>query len=363
MLLNYFKIAFRVIARQKLFSIINITGLAIGLASFILIASYVKNELSYDGSFTHADRIYRVAANLHLESGPSVRAVTSPPMAGIIHEDFPDVEKVLRIGKSYRSLSYQGKTFFDIKLYTADSTFFDLFDFSFAEGNRETALSQPNAIVLTRQAAKKYFGEENPLGKSMALSDTITLMVTGILKESPEYSHLDFDCIYSRTTIVKPYQEPKDSWFNNNFYTYVLLKPSTSPKDLEAKFPQMLDKHMGADRRKSIWYELYLQPITDIHLRSSLKAEMEANSSMSVIYIFGSIAVFILLIASINFMNLSTAKAVKRANEVGIRKTAGALRSQLVSQFLAESLLLSLVSSCLALVIAQIALPAFNTLL
>src|SRR5882672_3554815 len=209
MLLNYFKIAFRVIARQKLFSIINITGLAIGLASFILIASYVKNELSYDGSFTNADRIYRVAANLHLESGPSVRAVTSPPMAGIIHEDFPEVEKVLRISRSSRPLSYQDKTFFDIKLYTADSSFFDLFDFSFAAGHPANALSQPNSIVLTSQAAMKYFGNENPLGKQMALSDTITLMVTGILNDSPDHSHLDFDCLYSRTTIIKPYQEPK----------------------------------------------------------------------------------------------------------------------------------------------------------
>jgi putative ABC transport system permease protein len=284
-------------------------------------------------------------------------------MAGIIHEDFPEIEKVLRIGRSSRSLSYQDKTFFDIKLYTADSSFFDLFDFSFAAGDKATALSQPNSIVLTAVAAKKYFGNENPLGKPMALSDTITLMVTGILNESPDHSHLDFDCVYSRTTVVKPYEEPKDSWFNNNFCTYVLLKPSASYKDLEAKFPEMLDKHMGADRKKSIWYELFLQPITDIHLRSSLKAEMEPNSSMSVIYVFGSIALFILLIASINFMNLSTAKAAKRANEVGIRKTAGALRRQLVTQFLTESFLLSLVSSVLAIVIAQLALPAFNTLL
>ncbi len=363
MLLNYFIVALRVIARQKLFSFINIVGLAIGLASVLLISSYVKHELSYDRSFTNANRIYRVAANLHLESGPSIRAVTSPPLAGIIHEDFPEVEKVLRIGRSSRSLSYQDKTFFDIKLITADSSFFDVFDFPVALGDRATALSQPNSIVLTKQAAQKYFGDESPLGKQMALSDTITLMVTGILKVSPDHSHLDFDGIYSRTTIVKPYQEPKDTWFNNNFYTYVLLKPSASSKDLEAKLPQMLDKHMGADRKKSIWYELFLQPITDIHLRSSLKAEMEANSSMSVIYVFGSIALFILLIASINFMNLSTAKAAKRANEVGIRKTAGAMRSQLVSQFLAESLLLSLVSSALALVIAQMTLPAFNTLL
>ena len=363
MLLNYFKIAFRVIARQKLFSVINIIGLAIGLASFLLIASYVNHELSYDRGFTNANRIYRVAANLHLESGPSIRAVTSPPIAGIIHEEFPEIEKVLRIGRSSRPLSYQDKTFFDIKLITADSSFFDLFDFPFAAGDKATALSQPNSIVLSQQAARRYFGEEPALGKQMALSDTISLMVTGILNESPDHSHLDFDCIYSRTTIVKPYEEPKDSWFNNNFYTYVLLKPSTSPKDLEAKFPQMLDKHMGADRKKSIWYELFLQPLTDIHLRSSLKAEIEANSNMNVIYVFGSIAMFILLIASINFMNLSTAKAAKRANEVGIRKTAGALRGQLVSQFLAESLLVSLVSSVLALVIAQLALPVFNTLL
>jgi len=363
MLSNYFKIALRVFARQKLFSFINITGLAIGLASFLLISLYVNHELSYDQFFTNAHRIYRVAATLHLESGPSIRALTSPPMAGIIHEDFPEVEKVVRISRSFRPLSFQEKTFFDTKLYVADSTFFDLFDFSFAAGNKANALSQPNSIVLTAQAAKKYFGNENPLGKQMALSDTITLMVTGILNESSDHSHLDFDCLYSRTTIVKPFQEPKDNWFNNAYYTYVLLKPSTSYRDLEAKFPQMLDKHMGADRKKSIWYEFFLQPITDIHLRSSLKGEMEANSSMNVIYVFGSIALFILLIASINFMNLSTAKAAKRANEVGIRKTAGALRSQLVSQFLAESLLLSLVSSVLALVIAQLALPSFNTLL
>ncbi len=362
MFLHYLKIALRVITRQKLFSAINVVGLSIGLASFILISIFIRHELSYDQMFTNADRVYRLAANLHLESGPSLRAVTSPPMAGIIHDEFPEVEKIARIGRSSRPLSYQDKTFLDTKLFTADSTFFDLFDFPFEAGDKATALTQPNSIVLTPTTARKYFGDVNPLGKQMTLSDTISLMVTGVLRDAPDHSHLDFDCLYSRTTVVKPYQESKDDWFNNNFYTYLLLKPSSSPRDLEARFPEMLDKRMGADRRQSIWYELFLQPIASIHLHSSLRGEIKPNGSMGLVYTFGSIAIFILLIASINFMNLSTAKAARRANEVGIRKTAGALRRQLILQFLGESLLLSIVSAALALILVQASIPAFDTL-
>lgn len=363
MLSNYLKIGLRVFTRQKLFSSINTLGLAIGLASSLLIALFVRHELTFDRSFKNADRIFRVAATLHLETGPSVRAVTPPPMAGIIHEEFPEVEKILRIGKSSRPLSYGDKSFPDLTLLTADSTFFELFDYPLAAGDPATALSQPNAVVLTKDVARRYFGTAEALGKQMALSDTITLTVTGIINETTEHSHLHFDALYSRTTIVKPYEEPKDNWFQNSFYTYVLLFPSTSPGALERKFPQMLDKHMGTDRKKSVWYELFLQPVTDIHLHSSLRAEMETNSSMSVMYAFGSITCFILLVACINFMNLSTAKASKRANEIGIRKTAGALRIQLIGQFLTESLLLVALSSVIAVVLAQLMLPAFNTLM
>lgn len=363
MVRNYFKIAFRVLLNQKLFSAINIVGLAIGLASCLLISLYLHHELTYDSSFTHSDRIYRLAATLHLESGPSTRAVTSPPMAGIIHNDFPEVEKTLRIGRSERQLSVGDKTFPDINLITADSSFFDLFDFPFAEGDRLTALSQPNSIVLTPKAAHLYFGNENPIGKQMALSDTITLTVTGLLKESTTHSHLEFDCIYSRTTVVKPYQEPKDNWFSNNFYTYILLKPTTSHNELQAKFSTMLDKHMGEDRKQTIWYELFLQPLKDIHLHSALKSEIKPNGAMGIVKTFGAIGLFTLLIASINFMNLSTAKAAKRANEVGIRKVSGAHRLQLIKQFLTESIVLSISSSLIALMFAQLALPAFNQLL
>lgn len=362
MLFNYFKIAIRVITRQRRFTAINVIGLSIGLASFALIAVYLKHELSYDRAFTNADRIYRVAATLHLESGPSTRARTAPPFASIFKEEFPEIVSAVRIGQSYRPLSYGDKTFFDVRLFTADSTFFDLFDFPFASGDRATALTQPNTIVLTPEAARKYFGDEDPLGKQMTLSDTINLLVTGVLKSAPDHSHLDFDCIYSRTTVVKPHQESVDSWYSNNFYTYILLEPSASAAAIDAKFPAVLDKHMGADRKSTLWYEFFLQPVQDIHLYSSLSGEIEPNGSMNVIYAFGSIAVFILLIAAINFMNLSTAKAAKRANEVGIRKTAGASRRQLITQFLGESILLSVASALLALLAVQIALPSFSTL-
>lgn len=363
MLINYFKIAIRVFTRQKLFSVINTAGLAIGLASALLIALYVRHELNFDRSFSKADRIYRVAATLHLESGPSVRAVTSPPMAGIIRQEIPEVEKVLRIGRSFRPLSVGDKTFLDLNLLTSDSSFFDFFDFPLLAGNPSTALAQPNAVVLTEETARKYFGTADALGKQMALSDTITLTVTGIIGATSEHTHLSFDALYSRTTLVKPHEERTDNWFQNGFYTYVLLNPSASPESVVARFPEMLDKHMGADRKKSIWYELFLQSVTDIHLHSSLRAEMKPNSNMSIIYTFGSIAFFILLVASINFMNLSTAKATKRANEIGIRKAAGALRIQLVGQFLAESLLLVTISAVAAIVLAQTLLPTFNGLI
>lgn len=363
MLRNYFKTAIRVFIRQKLFSLINTVGLAIGLASALLIALFVRYELTFDRQYSKADRLYRVAANLHLESGPSVRAVTSPPMAGIIREECPEVEKAVRIGRSYRPLSYGDKVFPDLHLVTADSTFFELFDFPFVAGDPATALSQPNAVVLTSATARKYFGSQDALGKQMALSDTITLTVTGVIDATTDQSHLDIEAIYSRTTLVKPQDETGSNWFNNNFYTYLLLRERTTADQVEQRFPAMLDKHMGTDRKKGPWYELFLQPVPDIHLHSSLRAEMKPNSSMKVVYTFGSIGFFILLIASINFMNLSTAKAARRANEIGIRKASGARRPQLIGQFLAESCFLVFASAVAAIVIAQVALPAFNVLL
>lgn len=363
MIKNYFKISLRNFGRNKLYSFINITGLSVGIMCCVLIFGYVQYETSFDRFNKNADRIYRLTEVLHLPKEDNARAVTSPPMATAIQFNFPEVEKAVRINYSVRILSYRETKLYDTKIMYADSTLFDVFTFPMVEGNAAKALVNPYSVVLTESAEKKYFGSEPAFGKVMQLSDTINLTVTGIIKDVPSNSHFTFDCILSHVTINEMnHHQPEDNWFNNGSYTYLLLSKDANPAQLEGKISDFIGKEMVEEKKATgLWYNLKLQPLTDIHLRSKLNSEVDSQGDITYVYIFSIAAILILLIACCNFINLSTAKSIGRAKEIGLRKVIGARRLQLTFQFLSESFLLVVVAALLSIGLLQLLLPWFNS--
>ena len=359
---NYFKTAFRNLQRNGLYSFINITGLSIGITCCMLIFLYIQYELSYDQYNKNAKQIYRLTEVLHLPKEDNARAVTSPPMAPALQASLPQVLKTIRINFSGRVLSYKETKLFDAKVIYADSTLFDVFTFPMVHGNPRTALVNPYSIVLTESTVKKYFGNVPALGKTMKLSDSINLTVTGIIKDVPANSHFTFDCVMSRTTIFAINQQTEDNWFSNGYFTYLLLPPKYPYHSLEPKINAVIGKAMAQARKETgLWYDFKLQPLTNIHLRSNLSSEISPNSDIIYIYIFSVVGIFILLIACCNFINLSTAKSIQRSKEIGLRKVIGATRSQLVIQFFSESFLFSIIAAALAIAAVILVLPVFNS--
>lgn len=374
MLKNYLVIAWRNLRKNKVFSFINIVGLALGIACTLLILFHVKEELSYDKSFSKANRIYRVTME---GTGSDTRhwAATSPVMGRELQHELPEIEKIMRFQRSYpyQVFSYtpangEVKRFEEKGGFFADSTAINLFDLQFAEGDPSTALSGMDGIVITEAMARKYFGNESALGKP--LQDDMKkfpMKVTGVIKEFPFRAHLQFDYLVSMQTITR-YMDNNSlesrGW--NGFYTYVLLKEKQSQAAVEKKFPAFLVKFFEAagETRKDILANrrLHLQPITDIHLHSKLEKEMFANSDITYVYIFSIAAIFILLIAAVNFVNISTAQAFNRMKEIGLRKVVGGTKGQLVGQFLGESLLITLIATVFALIIFKSVIPFYNTL-
>ncbi len=365
MLKNYFKTAWRNLKRNKLYSLINITGLSIGMACCIFIFLYIRLETGYDKFNVNAHNIYRLTEILHMPKGDNARAVSSPPMAPALMANFPEIKKIIRINYSERTLSKDSKKFTDTKIIYADSAFFDVFTFPMVEGNQHSALVNPYSVVLTETAAKKYFGSENAFGKIMKLSDTINVTVTGVIKDVPANSHFSFECVLSNSTIadLNPGQPLSTQWFYNNSYTYLLLPENYDVPQLESKITSLVKNEMAEQRKTTgLSYDLKLQPLTDIHLKSHLNSEIQPNSDITYVYIFSGAAILILLIACSNFINLSTAKSVNRAKEIGLRKVIGAKRLELVSQFLGESFLYVIISAILSAVLVIIGLPFFNSL-
>jgi len=363
MLQNYLKVAFRTFIKNRSFSLINIAGLAIGICTCILISLYVLDEVSYDRFHANADRIYRVTEQLHLPTENRHQTVTSPPMAPALQQAFPEVLKTVRLSFSSRTISYKENKFYDTRLLYADSAMFQIFSFPMIEGNPDKALTEPYSIVLTEKAAKKYFGNEDPLNKVMALSDTLTLTVTGVIQNVPANSHFQFDAVMSRSTITRmTNNQPEDNWFNNGYYSYILLPKGYDISELEAKIPAFLDKEMGADRRESgPWYDFIFQPLPSIHLHATSLFEIGVNGNIKYVYTFTVIAILVLLIACANYINLATAKSVNRAKELGMRKVVGARKNQLALQLLGESCLITLFAFVVAIALVSAALPAFNT--
>lgn len=367
MLKNYIIIALRNLLRQKGYSIINISGLAIGLAAFILIVLHVVNELSYDKFHEKADRIYRICVNGMIAGDVLNVAVSAAPTGEAMVRDIPEITKATRIDEFSQTVHfvYEDRRFFQDGLLYVDSTFFDIFSFDLIRGNPKTALVEPYSFVITKSTAEKYFGQEDPIGKTIRVNDKRNYTVTAIVADPPENSHFDFEVLASFTSQIKTRgKEAYENWGSLGLYTYVLLAKGANPDEVEKRFPEMYLQYMeDLSELENITFEPYLQPITKIHLHSNLMAEIETNSDISYIYTFLAIGIFILLIACINFMNLSTARSMKRAREVGLRKVVGAYRKQLIYQFIGESLILSFIGLIFAMILVEIALPVFNQLL
>lgn len=373
MLSNYIRIALRNLLRFKTYSVINITGLAVGMACCILILLYVYNEMSYDRFNKNSDRIYRIVVNGTLGNNDFNAAVSAPPLRNTLLTDFPEVVAATRIRNfGFPVLRYKDKVFSEEKVYWVDSSFFDVFTVEFVKGNPETALNEPEDIVLTEKMAKKYFGDENPVGKLLNADKRRDYKVTAVVKEFPENSHFHFDFLASLSSYGFVDQQ---GWLSNNCYTYFLLQKGFPPEQFKAKLHGLVEKYAYPvierflnvpieDLLKSgAKYEFVLQPLSDIHLHSNLDAELEPNGDIAYVYIFSIIALGILLIACINFTNLATARSANRLKEIGVRKTLGSSRNQLIKQFLSESILMTFIAGIISLIIIEFALPYFSDLI
>ncbi|THU34844.1 FtsX-like permease family protein [Niastella caeni] len=372
MLKNYLKIAFRNLWKSKGFSAINITGLAIGLATCLLIMLFVLDELSYDRYNKKADRIYRVDGDIKFGGNHFLLATSTDPMGPTLKKDFPQVEQYVRFRKAGGLLLKKGnENVQEENVVYADSTLFDVFTLPMLDGNPQTALREPNSLVVTETTARKYFNTTQAAGRSILINNRDHYTITGVIKDIPAQSHFNFDFFVSLSTRA---ESRNNNWLSNNFNTYIVLKKGADPKLLEAQFDALVEKYVGPqvmqfmsinldEFKKSGNYEKhYLTPLTSIHLYSDKEAELAPNSNIQYVYIFSAIAFFILLIACVNFMNLSTARSANRAREVGVRKVLGSLKANLVKQFLTESILLSCMALVLALVLVWTLLPYFNQL-
>ncbi len=358
MLRNYFKIAWRKLQKDKFYSLLNILGLTIGITCGLLLLLYVTDELSYDRYHANADRIYRLASRIREPDKAFGWSSTQVPLAPTLQKDYPFVENFVRFFPYGRVLFRQGeKRFYEEDVYAADSTVFDVFSYPFVEGDPRTALDQPGSVVLSRTTAQKFFGSRSALGQSLQTNDTTFYKVTGVMEDVPKASHFTFNALISTGQNER---SQATNWGGFNIYSFLVLPENFDLRVLESKFPQVYDKYVGPIFKPmgiKITYEL--QPLTSIHLHSKL--EGEANGDIGYVYTFGAVGFFMLLIASINYMNLATARSAKRAKEVGLRKVMGSARSRLIGQFLTESVLMTVLALGVSLVLVAALLPFFNS--
>ncbi|HEY0109278.1 MAG TPA: ABC transporter permease, partial [Fibrella sp.] len=369
MLTNYLKIAWRNLLRHKAFSAINIVGLAIGMAACLLILQYVAFELSYDNFHEKGDRIYRVRQDRYNAGKLSTEWVSGAYAAGNSFKDaFSEIEEYVKVvGSGSIVAEIQGGEQLKVeKVYFATPAFFTVFSYPLIAGDARTALTEPNTVVLSETVANKLFGGVNPLGKTMQVNGKQAVKVTGVYKDFPVNSHMKPDLLRSYATFIKsmgPDNNPETAWQWDGCLTYLLLRPGTNPKALEAKFPSVVDKLAGEDHKKYNSAAIYLlQPLRDIHLYSHYIGETEPNGDGKTVYLLLAIAFFIVVIAWVNYVNLATARAINRAKEVGVRKAVGSQRSQLIKQFMVESFLLNGLAVVLALVMVIVTIPMFNNL-
>lgn len=376
MIKNYLKVAFRAIVKNRLSSFINISGLAFALTSALLIYLYIVDEVSYDKYHAKADRIYRVTRDFLSPDGSVTLHLghVAPPFGPLLENDFPEFETVARTLQSRFLLSYQEngseKSFNEDNAFYAEPELFDIFSISLTEGNVDKSLRDPFTIMLSENTARKYFGDQSPVGKVFRVGNQFDVTVTGTFKDFPDQSHWHPTVLVAFSTLndstIYGREGLETNWGNNSFSTYILAKEQLNIPSIEKRFPEFIDKHMGAmasgnnAQMPSTWTNLYLQKLTDIHLRSHLDSEIEANGNITSVYMMAVIGVFIILIACFNFVNLSTARATKRAREVGLRKVVGAFRNQLIFQYLSESILVAVASLIACIGLSMMALPWLN---
>ncbi len=378
MLYNYIVSAIRNLRKNKVYTTINFTGLSVGICCCVLISLYVYDESSYDAFFDDADRIYRVALEREYPDHTRFFATSPVNMATVLKENYPQVEQATRLHKLFFQSSIDvtigEESFAEDNFLFADNQFFDVFSFEFVEGIGEGALDEPRKIVLTESTAQKYFGNEPALGKTVML-DTASFIISGVIRDLPENTHMQFDLLGSiwQLSFLDAARE-SNSWINPWLHTYVKLKQGISAEALQRELPQMVKDfgfasiqrqlNISADEYESSGhgFHYFMQPLTDIHLHSNLDAEIRANGNVMYVYLLTTIVLFILIISCINFINLATAKSSERAKEVGVRKVMGSTRTQLISQFLVESVLIVFTATLMGLTLSYFLLTPFNAL-
>lgn len=369
---NYMKIALRNLVREKGYAFINIGGLTIGIASCILILIYITNELTYDRHNEKSDRIYRAGIEAVFGDSHFFSAYTSDVMKDALEYEFSEVEESVRlVSGNMTVVKLDNQSFIEEKFFYSDPNFFRVFTVPLITGDPQTVLSRPNTVVISMTAASKYFGKENPVGKTILVNEKYEMEITGVSSDIPSNSHFRFEFLGSIQTI-KPENNPY--WTSNNLYTYVLLVPGTSITDFGIKLQELVYKYVGPEVEKIMGinidafeesggvYSFFLEALPDIHMHSKTDNQLEPGGNMTYIYFFSIIAAFLLLIACINFMNMATARYTNRAKEVGVRKVVGSTRGQLIQQFLTESVLTSIAAIILAMTIVELILPWFNFL-
>ena len=374
MFTNLLKHSLRSFKRQRSYIIINILGLSIGIACSLLIALYVINEASYDQYNVKKDRIFRTILNGKI-GGQEVTVSSSPAIMGpTMVKEFPEIEDFLRMNAQGPTvLEYNNQQFTEDHVVEADSSFFNFFSIPVLKGDPKNLLNATHKVVLSESTAKRIFGNENPIDKPIRIgSDTVRFIITGVMADIPQNSHFEANLL--RSFMTNP-QAKSTVWMNNSYSTYLLLKPNSSYKTVDSKYPELLQKYVGPEIQKYTGislkdfvaqgnkYRFYLQSLNDIHLDTSIQQDFKASVDPKYLKIFGSIAMLILIIAAINFMNLSTAQASSRAKVVGIKKVAGSTRGMLIAQFLSESFMLSFIALIVAIIFIKLSLPFFNNLL
>ena len=359
---NYLRLVIRGFRRQPTYALLNILGLTIGVAATLLILLYISTELRYDRFHEKHDRIFRISSDITEPDDAFRWAVTQTPLGIQLKSDYPEVEHFTRFIPNGRTQLQHGEDlFFEEDVYLTDSTVTQVFSFDFVQGDAETALMEPNSIILSTTVADRIFGNQNPMGEILKTPSEREYKVTGVYSDFPTYSHLIPTALISANSIEGLMKPSPQSWGGFGIYTYVLLREGTDPGAFEKKLPEVIKDHVAVIFDQfdiNIKYELI--GLTDIHLKSDFEGEPEPVGEMGFIYIFGAVALFMLLIACINYMNLATARATKRAQEVGIRKVLGSRRKQLIGQFISESFIFSLVALILSFALVLLLLPIFN---
>jgi len=356
MVKHYFTVTFRHIRKHILISLLNISGLAIGIGCFVLIMLYVNHELNYDQFNEHYDDIYRIRVDAQIGSTVIRQLGTPAPLPAAMYDEYPEIRAISRIQDGGRSVTIEDRVYNEERAAFVDSTFTDIFTLKLVEGSPGKLLNEPNQLLIDRTTARKYFGDEPALDQVVLLNDTIPYTITGVYEDFPAQSHFHFNLLFSMMSI--PDAATGQQWFANNYATYMRLEPGISAAQLEAKLPEFVDKYMfqgqyGEFEDGDNFWVLYLQHIRDIHLGSDVNGEFEPNSNLAYIRIFSIVAFLVLVVACINFMNLTTASSSIRAREIGVRKTNGASRGMLQQQFFAEAIIVSILALVLAMVLVE----------